>query len=119
MKMLISMVLVMFSFTLTSVSAHASERAEQGWRLVEQGALLIDVRTPQEFAAGHLEHARNYPLSEFVSHVALIDKSQPIVVYCRSGNRSGKAFDYLISQGYTQVHNAGGLEEMRSVQRGE
>ncbi|MFC5077436.1 Thiosulfate sulfurtransferase PspE precursor [Vibrio thalassae] len=91
----------------------ASERAEQGWQMIEQGALLVDVRTPAEFADGHLASAKNYPLSDIDKYFAHIDKSTPIVVYCRSGNRSGKALDYLTSIGFSHVHNAGGFEEMR------
>ncbi|AYV22671.1 MULTISPECIES: rhodanese-like domain-containing protein [Vibrio] len=98
---------------LTSASVMASERAEQGWQMIEQGAMVVDVRTPDEFADGHLANAVNYPLSDIDKYFANVDKSTPIVVYCRSGNRSGKAMDYLTSVGFSNVHNAGGLEEMR------
>ncbi|KGY14290.1 sulfurtransferase [Vibrio tubiashii] len=103
--------LVSLSFSVT-----ASERAEIGWQWIEQGALIVDVRTPQEFSAGHLENAINYPLSELNKHFANIDKNTQIVLYCRSGNRSGQAYQYLKSQGFTQLHNAGGLTEIQSSQ---
>lgn len=95
--------------------AFATERADIGWQWIEQGALVVDVRTPQEFADDHLANAKNYPLSELDKHFANIDKSTPIVLYCRSGNRSGKAFEYLTAQGFTNLHNAGGLIEMQQA----
>ncbi|EHA1123644.1 rhodanese-like domain-containing protein [Vibrio navarrensis] len=94
----------------------ASERAEIAWEMVESGALLIDVRTAEEFASGHLEQARNIPLSEVATGFRSIDKSQPIVVYCRSGNRSSIAMQALVKQGFINVHNGGGLSEMQQTQ---
>ncbi|NOH78685.1 rhodanese-like domain-containing protein [Vibrio sp. RE86] len=108
-----SLTLLIAVLSLASASVSASERAETGWEWIEQGALIVDVRTPQEFADGHLERAQNYPLSELDKHFANIDKDAQIVLYCRSGNRSGKAFQYLTAQGFTNLHNAGGLVEMQ------
>lgn len=113
MKRLALILSLLVSF---SSPALASERADVGWQWIEQGAMVVDVRTPQEFAAGHLDQALNYPLSELDKHFAAIDKQTPIVLYCRSGNRSGKAYQYLKSQGFTQLHNAGGLTEMLESQ---
>jgi phage shock protein E len=108
---------VMFRYIVLSLlfvlgSAHASDRAKQGWQMIEQGAMVIDVRTPEEFNAGHLEQAVNYPLSELDKYITALDKSQPIVLYCRSGNRSGQALAYMESKGFTALHNAGGLNEI-------
>lgn len=99
-------------FAMLSFSSWASERSEQAWDLVEQGALLIDVRTPGEFNQGHLTDAKNLPLSTIETAFDNIDKDTLIVVYCRSGNRSGQAMSYLKQAGFTQIHNGGGLEEM-------
>ena len=102
--------------SLISPTIWASERAEKGWQLIEQGALVVDVRTPQEYAEGHLDNAVNFPLSELDKHFKDIDKDKVIVLYCRSGNRSAKAYQYLQSQGFTNLHNAGGFEELKHVQ---
>ncbi|NVD08590.1 rhodanese-like domain-containing protein [Vibrio sp. JPW-9-11-11] len=110
MKRLITFALL--SFTLFSTVSHASERAQVGWQWIKQGALVVDVRTPQEFQAGHLDNAVNYPLAELHQHFDQIAKDQTVVVYCRSGNRSGQAMQYLKAQGFNQVHNAGGLNEL-------
>lgn len=107
--------IILTSATLLSAQAFATQRADIGWEWIEQGAMIVDVRTPQEFADGHLNNAKNYPLSELDKHFADIDKDTQIVLYCRSGNRSGKAFSYLQSKGFTNLHNAGGLAEMQQA----
>ncbi|GAM70171.1 phage shock protein E [Vibrio sp. JCM 19236] len=103
--------------SITAVPALATERADIGWQWIEQGALLVDVRTVQEFDAGHLDSALNFPLSELDRHFANIDKDTQIVLYCRSGNRSGQAYQYLRSKGFNNLHNAGGLVEMQQARR--
>lgn len=105
------LLLAMISFT-----SWASERGELAWDLVEQGALLIDVRTPSEFNQGHLDGAANFPLDTINTAFSDIDKQTPIVVYCRSGNRSGQAMSYLKKAGFTQVYNGGSLDEMEVSQ---
>ncbi|WP_117234806.1 rhodanese-like domain-containing protein [Vibrio maerlii] len=100
---------------LISLSSYASERAELGWQLIDDGAMVVDVRTPQEFSQGHLNEAINIPLSEIEQGFESIDKSAPIVLYCRSGARSGRAHYYLESIGFTNIHNAGGLEELKQI----
>ncbi|MGR5238783.1 rhodanese-like domain-containing protein [Vibrio alfacsensis] len=109
----VSLAFMLMCAALFQPVALASERAEQGWALIEQGAMIVDVRTPQEFANGHLDNAFNFPLSELDKHFANIDKDTQIVLYCQSGNRSGKAYQYLQSQGFTNLHNAGGLVEIQ------
>jgi phage shock protein E len=84
---------------------------------VDQGALLIDVRSPEEFAGGHLDNAINIPHGEIVEGLAKLGvaKSTPVVVYCRSGNRSGKALDALTAAGFATVTNAGPYEALRAA----
>lgn len=79
-----------------------------------QGAVVIDVRTEAEFAAGHYQGARNIPLNELQGRMAeLGDKQQPIVVYCASGMRSASAVKILKAHGFADVTNAGGLSNLR------
>jgi phage shock protein E len=86
-------------------------------RLVAEGALLLDVRTPEEFASGHVEGAVNVPIGELDERMHEIealtggDESKPIVVYCSSGRRSGMAKDKLLAAGYEQVTNLGGIDD--------
>jgi phage shock protein E len=88
-----------------------AELAKQAWPMINNGAILIDVRTKEEFDAGHLEGAINIPWEETTSLMAAIgsDKQRPAVLYCRSGNRSGKAIAVLEKKGYSNLFNAGGL----------
>lgn len=73
--------------------------------------VLIDVRTEAEFAAGHLRGAHLLPLDRFTEGIeALVPhKQQPVVVYCRSGARSGSAVNWMNQHGYTQARNGGGI----------
>lgn len=78
--------------------------------LVKDGAVLIDVRSPEEFGSGHIDGARNIPVGEIGQRTAEVgDKDKPVVVYCRSGMRSSQAKSTLESAGFTQVHNLGGM----------
>jgi phage shock protein E len=81
--------------------------------LVQAGALLIDVRTPEEFQSGHVEGAKNIPVSELDQRIGEFGpKEGMIVLYCRSGGRAGKAKSQLEAAGYMAVHNAGGIADM-------
>lgn len=76
-------------------------------QLVEQGALLLDVRTPAEFHEGHVPRATNIPVQDLPHRLAEVGpKTRPIVVYCRSGGRSASAAQILSAAGY-QVRNIG------------
>ncbi|MCX7632825.1 MAG: rhodanese-like domain-containing protein [Turneriella sp.] len=81
--------------------------------LLEGKALVVDVRTPAEFAAGHHPRAINIPVDQVPARLKEFgDKSRPIVVYCASGGRSGHAKRILESAGYQRVINAGGLRDL-------
>lgn len=83
---------------------------QEAKRLVEEGATLVDVRSPSEYASGHIDGAVNIPVGELGRRLdELPDKAQPIVVYCRSGARSGSAKSLLDSKGYQKVVNLGGI----------
>jgi len=72
---------------------------------------LIDVRTPEEYAEGHLEKAMNinYYDDAFMSDmISKLDKSKPIYIYCKSGGRSGKASKKLKAEGFTKVYDLEG-----------
>ncbi len=87
-------------------------------RLVEEeGAVLLDVRTPEEYAEGNVEGSVNIPHDQIDAQLAEIealtggDKDKAIVVYCRSGGRAGKAKTALQAAGYTRVTNVGGMKD--------
>ncbi|MEM6338052.1 MAG: rhodanese-like domain-containing protein [Bacteroidota bacterium] len=80
-------------------------------------APVLDVRTPQEFAQGHLAGATNADVTgrSFQSDVEALNLSQdaPVYLYCRSGNRSGKATSILRKMGYSKAVNVGGFDALR------
>lgn len=80
-----------------------------GRELVAKGALLLDVRTPEEFRERHIQGAVNIPVQELGARVRELGaKERPIVVYCRSGARSATAAAMMKAAGY-QVLDIGGI----------
>lgn len=79
----------------------------------KESRMIIDVRTPAEFAGGHLDGAVNIDIqsSDFASQIDGLDRNGSYVVYCRSGNRSGMAMAQMLDMGFTDVSNAGSVEE--------
>ncbi len=79
-------------------------------QLVENGALLLDVRTRDEYAGSHIPGAVNIPVQELESRLKeLTPKSRAVVVYCRSGMRSASAAAVLKREGYAEVYDLGGM----------
>ena len=73
-------------------------------------AVLLDVRTAEEYSEYHIEGSTNIPLGNLDSIVQFItDKSTPLFVHCLSGGRSARAVAFLKSKGYTDVHDIGGI----------
>lgn len=71
---------------------------------------LIDVRTPEEYKAGHLANARliNFHSADFTEQLSTLDKNKPVLVYCAVGGRSGKAADKLNKLGFQEVYDLDG-----------
>jgi phage shock protein E len=80
-------------------------------QLVQDGALLLDVRSPGEFSGGHIPGAQNIPVHELAGRVAELgaDKARPVVVYCASGMRSASAAGTLRKAGFARVEDLGGM----------
>ncbi|HYC43311.1 MAG TPA: rhodanese-like domain-containing protein [Noviherbaspirillum sp.] len=79
-----------------------------------EDAILLDVRSPAEYEAGHLRDAILLPLNAITMHIGRIvrDKGAPIVVYCQSGARSASARQMLMQMGYQKVFNGGGVRTL-------
>ncbi|MFZ7116060.1 MAG: rhodanese-like domain-containing protein [Bacteroidota bacterium] len=83
--------------------------------LVQQGAIVLDVRTKGEYAGGHIKGSVNIPVDQLSKNLSKFpDKNKPIITCCASGMRSASALSILKSNGYTQVHNGGGWSSLRS-----
>lgn len=85
--------------------------------IIKHAAQLIDVRTAEEYASGHIDGAVNIPLGQIPERAQEIKGlgETPVVFYCRSGNRSGQAVAYLSKQGYDHIYNGGSLEDVRKL----
>ena len=80
--------------------------------LVEEGAFLVDVRTPSEFAEGHVNGSVNIPLDHVVAELSKFKNKKNIIVFCRSGNRSGQAKSILEQNGIPGVVNGGTWQDV-------
>jgi phage shock protein E len=93
-----------------SLFAKRSAPAPHARALVQAGALLLDVRSPEEFAAGHIAGAMNLPVQQLEQRRDdLGSRERPVVVYCRSGARSAQATSLLRGAGFAQVHDLGAM----------
>ena len=112
---LIPVIAVVLVFLLIKKLTQVS--AGEAMRLLSQGAIVIDVRSPSEFQGGHVQGARNIPLPDLAAGIAKVahDKSKPILVHCLSGTRSAMAKRVLRQMGYTSVHNLGSLARARAT----
>lgn len=77
--------------------------------------LLVDVRTPEEFASGHIPGAVNISVDSLSSRLSEIPSDQPVVVYCRSGNRSATASRILADAGYTEIYDMGAIFDWQAA----
>lgn len=125
MRVILAVVLALASCSKSSESpaqAHAATKTSdpaEARRLIAGGAVVLDVRTVEEFEDGALTGATNIPLGDLGSRLAEVeklaaaDRAKPIVVYCRSGARATQAKQQLEAAGYTRVVNGGGLKDLR------
>lgn len=80
--------------------------------LINEGAYLVDVRTPAEFSAGHVKGSVNIPLDTIGRNLSKFKGKKHIIVFCRSGNRSSQAKAILESNGFTNVTNGGTWQQV-------
>ena len=80
--------------------------------MLDAGAIVIDVRTPEEFCSGAYPGALNIPIGKLSALLDDIPKEQAVVLYCASGIRSASAAKVMKIAGFTDVINAGGLTDM-------
>jgi phage shock protein E len=93
---------------------------KEATELARHGAIVIDVRSPEEYSAGHLSQALNMPLDEIASLLParVRDKSRVILLHCKTGLRSKKAKTLLDRQGYANVFDMGSYERAFKIVSG-
>jgi len=86
--------------------------------MAKPGTIVLDVRTPAEYASGHLPQAQNIDIeaADFATRITTLDKNATYAVYCRSGNRSGVALEQMAGAGFTHLYDlAGGIGAWQSM----
>jgi rhodanese-related sulfurtransferase len=91
----------------TTVNLNVSEFSQ---KITEPGVIILDVRTPEEFASGHIEGALNIDFNSgnFANEITRLNPSETYAVYCRSGSRSGQAASIMHKAGFHDVSNLNG-----------
>lgn len=104
--------IIMLSFLLSSCTAQSNRLTADEFEqhLQHDNILLVDVRTPQEFAQGHLRGAVNIDIynDNFLSRMQSLDTTQTLLLYCHSGNRSKQALQMLEKSGFKAVYDLDG-----------
>jgi len=85
--------------------------------VIARGAVIVDVRTPQEYAGGHIKGSVNIPLNSLGSQMAKLKKDKPVITCCASGMRSGSARSALVSAGFKEVYNAGSWYALKRYEK--
>lgn len=112
------LILGFLSLKCTADAQNKISAADFEAKIKNQKAQLIDVRTPAEFAAGHLKNARNinYAADNFPEEMAKLDKTKAVYIYCAAGGRSGKAVPVLTQIGFKEVFDLeGGITAWKSA----
>lgn len=123
MKKLISAISVLLMFFTTAVFGQTNndlEIDEFVKKMASERYVLIDVRTAEEFAAGHIQGAINidYYSADFSNQIEKIGKEKPVLLYCRSGNRSAKSMQMMYEMGFVEVkHLDGGIKAWKAENR--
>jgi rhodanese-related sulfurtransferase len=108
----VSGAMLVWSFIGSKLSGVEQADTLQATRLYNDDALILDVREDKEYASGHIPKARHIPLGQLAGRIQELDKfkSKPILVTCRSGQRSARACGMLKKAGFETVYNqAGGI----------
>ncbi len=114
-KAIILTIICIIAFTACSESSEVQYKKlteAEAIEMMTDDAIILDVRTPEEFETGYIENAILIPDYEIETKAeeVLTDKEQVILVYCRTGSRSANAVRGLIDLGYTNVYDFGGIE---------
>lgn len=95
--------------TAGTVERIAPQQYQDDFAAAAKPHILVDVRTPEEFASGHIAGSVNIPLQSLEQRMNEIPQDQPVVLYCRSGNRSNTAAQMLARAGYSDIYDLGGV----------
>ena len=104
-------ILSLFLFTAcTDSNPNGYINKKEAISLLQNNAVLVDVRTIDEYVEGHIEGAVSIPLNELTKIENLYEKDKTIIVYCQSGNRSHTAYQKLKEMNYEKVYDLGSIQ---------
>lgn len=96
-------------------NSFAQTNGSEVLQAIKEGAFLVDVRTPAEFAGGSAKGAVNIPLNEVQNRLSEFDSKKKVVVFCRSGSRSSQAKNILEQNGFHNVINGGTWQKVNEL----
>lgn len=104
------LILILFISCTQNTSFIEVVNKEAYLEFIKQNHQIIDVRTPNEFENGHIENAVNidFKAADFIENISALNKNKTLLIYCRSGNRSGKAAKIMDSLGFTKIYDLEG-----------
>lgn len=105
----------------THETMHHHDHAAAAQGTAEAQPVWIDVRTPDEYSAGHLDGAHNIPVEDIGARISALvpNRDTPVLLYCKSGRRAERARQVLLNEGYTHVENRGGYADVIEAQNGQ
>jgi len=111
-KKVLTAIALVFGVTLGVTACAPAETVE-----ISEDTIIIDVRTPAEFATGYLEGALNIDVQspDFAAQISQLDPNATYFVYCRSGNRSGQAISQMTNMGFGDMINGGSVQEATNL----
>ncbi|RSK28276.1 rhodanese-like domain-containing protein [Bacillus sp. HMF5848] len=113
MKHIIAFISVLLLLSACSTqSTYEDVSVEKAQEMIANNVTVIDVRTEEEYAAGHIPNALLMPLHELENRLGELNKGTEYVIVCRSGNRSAQASKILVDNGFTSIFNMlGGMNQ--------
>jgi rhodanese-related sulfurtransferase len=99
----------LFALPFNSLNGMTAVSAGEAKQIIDSGAQVIDVRTKVEYEAGHIPSSRHIPIADIQGESATLDREAPVILYCRSGNRSGPAAEAFAASGWDAHSIDGGL----------
>lgn len=117
-------ILILGAVSLLLCGCEAKEKEQEGNQMIscsdmkellnsDDKAMLIDVRTKAEYEEGHLDNAINIEYRELIDSLNKVDRDTPIVVYCKTGNRSDLSYNELVDYGYKNVYDLGSINNCK------
>jgi phage shock protein E len=118
-QLIYALMMIAAIWLIAPVMAGGGDRdaARKAWPMIEGGALLIDVRSKEDWDNGHLDGAIriDWDQTDALAKAIGDDRDRPVVLYCRTGNRVNKAIAELEKRGYSNIFNATGLEALNDT----